>query len=122
VSAVERAHPDLRDRVRARASAIRHDDAAESAQDDLIERLWPAAICYAVTAATQDRERPYGNDPWGLLDASDELTLADHFRQVGSTLDVRALRPWYTVSLGAQVIAEVLGFDTDGAGAPLLPL
>ncbi|MEW1760552.1 hypothetical protein AB0393_29070 [Streptomyces cyaneofuscatus] len=114
VEAVETAHPDLRDRFRAQvADTLEEDEDDEdggSAPDYLVEQLWPAAICYAVAAATQERERPQGTSPWNLLeDGFEEGNLADNFHQLGSTLDAEALGNVFTLSIGVPLIAEVLG-------------
>ncbi|MCX4783891.1 hypothetical protein [Streptomyces sp. NBC_01264] len=120
VAAVERAHPDLRDHYRTELAAsleLDEDEGEEEGatrghRDYLVEQLWPAAICYAVTAATQERERPAGRSPWNLLeDGFEEGTLADHFDQVGSTLDADALGPVFTLSIGVPVIARALGWN-----------
>lgn len=84
VSAVEAAHPDLRDRFRTEMAATLEEDEEDSDGEDtrdfLVEQLWPAAICYAVTAATHFRGRPGAHSPWDLLDDGfEEGTLADHF-------------------------------------------
>lgn len=116
VSAVEAAHPDLRDRFRAQLAATLEEDEEDSGSEDprdyLVEQLWPAAICYAVAAATQFRERPGGLSPWHLLDDGfEEGNLAENFDQVGSTLDADSLGPVFTLSIGVPLIAEALGFD-----------
>jgi hypothetical protein len=114
VNAVEKAHPDLRDRFRAELAATLEedeDDGDGDGRDYLVEQLLPAAICYAVTAATQSRERPTSHSPWELLsDGFEEGTLADHFDQIGSTLDADSLGPVFTLSIGVPLIAEALGF------------
>ncbi|GGU40824.1 hypothetical protein [Streptomyces violascens] len=114
VAAVEGAHPDLRDRFRAHVAETleedEEDDAGGGVRDYLVEELWPAAICYAVTATTQIQERPKGASPWNLLeDGFEEGNLADNFRQIGSTLDADSLGPVFTLSIGVPFIAEVLG-------------
>ncbi|GAA2639286.1 hypothetical protein GCM10010425_49110 [Streptomyces spororaveus] len=116
VSAVEAAHPDLRDRFRAEVAATLEEDeedgGGEDARDYLVEELWPAALCYAVTAATQARERPTGHSPWDLLgDGFEEGNMAESFHQIGSTLDADALGPMFTLSIGVPVISEALGFS-----------
>ncbi|MFI6688362.1 hypothetical protein [Streptomyces sp. NPDC050485] len=114
VSAVETAHPDLRDRFRAQVAATLEEDEEDSDGEDprdyLVEQLWPSAICFAVTAATQFRERPDGHSPWHLLDDGfEEGNLSDHFDQIGSTLDADSLGPVFTLSIGVPLISEVLG-------------
>ncbi|MGW1362937.1 hypothetical protein ACWCQP_36715 [Streptomyces chartreusis] len=116
VSAVEAAHPDLRDRFRAETADTvewdREEDDGPKTRDYLVEQLWPAAICYAVSAATQLRERPDGRSPWHLLDDGfEEGTLAEYFDELGSTLDADSLGPVLTLSIGVPLIAEALGFD-----------
>jgi hypothetical protein len=118
VSAVEAAHPDLRDRFRAEVAATLEEDeeekdgVGENRRDYLVEQLLPAAICYAVSAATQFRERPDGHSPWHLLgDGFEEGNLAEHFDQIGSTLDADSLGPVFTLSIGVPLISEALGFD-----------
>ncbi|MFF9786280.1 hypothetical protein [Streptomyces nigrescens] len=116
VSAVETAYPDLRDRFRAQVAANLEEDEEDSNGEDerdyLVEQLWPAAICYAVTAATQFRERPGGHSPWHLLgDGFEEGNLADHFYQIGSTLDADSFGSVFTLSIGVPLISEALGFD-----------
>lgn len=115
VSAVEAAHPDLRDGFRAELAATLEEDEEDSGGEDtrdyLVEQLWPAAICYAVTAAAQFRERPGGLSAWHLLDDGfEEGNLAENFDQVGSTLDADSLGPVFTLSIGVPLIAEALGF------------
>jgi len=117
VSAVEAAHPDLRDRFRAEVANTLEEDEEDSnpaARDYLVEQLWPAAICYAVTTATQFRERPHGHSPWDLLsDGFEEGTLADHFDEIGSTLTPHSLGPVFTLSIGVPLISNVLGLKPD---------
>ncbi|MFJ4679085.1 hypothetical protein [Kitasatospora sp. NPDC088783] len=111
VDAVERDHPDLRERFRARLADILEDeeDDEEGAPDYLVEELLPAAICYAVTAATQAAERPRGHSPWHLLsDGFEEGNLADCFEEIGSILDTDPLGPAFTLSVGVPLIAELL--------------
>ncbi|UQI49634.1 hypothetical protein M1P56_16870 [Streptomyces sp. HU2014] len=115
VDAVEKAHPDLRDHFREQVAAILEEDGensdGEDARDYLVGELWPAAICYAVTAATQHQERPSGHSPWSLLDDGfEEGNLADQFDQIGSTLDTGSLGPVWTLSIGVPLIAKALGW------------
>ncbi|MEU7195524.1 hypothetical protein AB0B04_18630 [Streptomyces xinghaiensis] len=113
VKTVERAFPDLRARYRARVADLLEDDGSKDSQDYLVEALWPAVICYAVTAATQARERPTGRSPWHLLDDGfEEGTLAEHFGRIGSTLDAHSLGPVFTLSIGVPLMAEALGLKT----------
>jgi hypothetical protein len=124
VDTVEKAHPDLRDRFRAQTAATLEEDEepgeGQDPPDYLVEQLWPAAICYAVSAATQARERPDARSPWDLLDDGfEEGNLAENFDQIGSTLDADALGPVFTLSIGAPVIAEALGLAP--ARGPLWP-
>ena len=117
VGVVERAHPDLRDRFRAQMAAILEEDEDGSdgdTRDYLVEQLLPAVICYAVTTATQFRERPNGRSPWDLLDDGfEEGALADHFDQIGSSLDADSLGPLFTLSIGVPFISEVLGLKAE---------
>lgn len=120
-AAIDAAHPDLRERFRRRLAENLEDDEPDAGQvphDYLLEQLWPAAIAYAVTLATDGVER-FGQHP-PVVDMSDcleEGVLADHFAQLGS-----ALRPdddldvLFTLEVGAMVIAEALGWT---AGAQL---
>lgn len=115
VRAVEQAHPDLRDRFHAQLATVleppEEEDGADP-RDYLVEQLWPAAVCYAVSAATQERERPAGMSPWHLLgDCFEEGNLADHFDALGSTLDADSLGPMFTLSIGAPLIAKTLGLS-----------
>ncbi|WP_332758411.1 hypothetical protein [Streptomyces sp. MT206] len=117
VMAVEAAHPDLRDRFHAEMAGILEEDEKDSppaAQDYLVEQLWPAVICYAVTTATQFRERPHRQSPWDLLtDGFEEGTLADHFHQIGSTLIPQSFRSMLTLTIGVPLISNVLGLKPD---------
>ncbi|MFE2985910.1 hypothetical protein [Streptomyces sp. NPDC059262] len=63
MNAVDTAHPGLRDRFREQVAATLEEveDQVDGARGYLVEQLWPAAICYAVTAADQFRDRPGGH-------------------------------------------------------------
>ncbi len=87
-------------------------NARRAPQGGRAQRLWPAAICYAVTAATQSRERPTGHSPWDPLgDGFEEGTLAGHFDQIGNTLDTGSPGPVFTLSIGVPLITEALGLN-----------
>src|SRR5258707_201792 len=80
------AHPELRGTFRWRLEA---ELGPPSPQDSgcLVEELWPAAIAYAVTFATDRIERRGHRPPVvNLFDCIHERSLTDHFAHLRSTL------------------------------------
>jgi hypothetical protein len=115
-AAVEAAHPDLRDRFR---SWFEAELDTPSPQDSgcLVEELWPAAIAYAATFATDRIERRGHYLPVvNLFDCIQERSLTDHFAHLRSTLiEDRTMDALITLEFGAQVVATALGWGTDKA-------
>ncbi|WP_030237530.1 hypothetical protein [Streptomyces sp. NRRL S-350] len=113
VEAVERAHPDLRERFRATLAEDLEEDPDADHEDYLVETLWPAVIAYVVTLGTQSQERPGHRPPWHVLsDSFEPGTLADHFAELGSGLDGRSLHVTFTLEVGVRTVAEALGWTT----------
>ncbi|MDT7787225.1 MAG: hypothetical protein QOF58_5644 [Pseudonocardiales bacterium] len=75
LTAVDRAHPDARDRFRAYLAEELDDgfdedeDDVDRVPDEVVERLWPAVVAYAVALLTQQAERPGHRSPWHVLDS-----------------------------------------------------
>lgn len=117
VAAVETAHPDLRDRFRARLAEDLDDDPEETgtvSEDHLVEELWPAVVAYAVALGTQAQERSGHRPPWHVLsDSFEPGTLSDHFEEMGSQLDADRLGVGFTLDVGVRTVAEVLGWDPE---------
>jgi hypothetical protein len=107
VEAVDRAHPELRRRVRdeLRESLEVHD---ESEPDPFVEAVWPAVIAYVVAFTTQAAERPAHRPPLTHVTYSFD-TLADHLDQVGSNVDETDLK--ITLGVGLEMVAATLGLE-----------
>ncbi|MET8428782.1 hypothetical protein [Nocardia sp. NPDC004860] len=73
VTAIARIHPDLRGQCQInRADEIAEFlDADDSGDLDemTLERIWPAAIAYAVALLTQQSERPTHRSPWHVTES-----------------------------------------------------
>lgn len=110
VREIDRAHPDLRQRVHARDHEIdleidEGDDIPGTGLDaGTLERCWPAIIAYVTAFTTQDHDRPAHRGPWHLLDSLD--TLADHFDALGSDLDFDQVD--HVLHVAIAVVAEQL--------------
>ncbi|MBR7826241.1 hypothetical protein KDK95_08010 [Actinospica sp. MGRD01-02] len=115
-AAVEAAHPDLHDRFRSRLEAELGTPFPQDS-DLLVKELWPAAIAYAVTFATDKFERRWSRLPAvNLFDFIQERSLADHFAHLRSMLTAdRTIHALLTLEFGAQVVATALGWGTDEA-------
>jgi hypothetical protein len=96
-SAVEDAHPELRDVFRAReledlrVARMEDGDDPAGADDDpfrvaqaVFDRFWPAAIAFAVGLLTQQAERPAHRDPWHILES---FELAEWIEVLDPALD-----------------------------------
>lgn len=92
VQALDRAYPDLRDRVRTELAETDAEIAAEYGEEDqprrdrFVEAVWPALLAYVVTASTQAAERPDHRPPLQHLSGSFEM-LPEYMTEIGSTLD-----------------------------------
>jgi hypothetical protein len=103
VQAVDAAHPDLRQRVRARQREFwleASGDEDQTAPDQLVEAVWPAVVAYAVAFTTQAAERLRRRAPLEHVGYSFEtFTLKDHLDQLGSSLDVDDVASTLTIGL-----------------------
>jgi hypothetical protein len=82
-TAIDRGYPDLRERFRDREDEIiaeylddEYGDDVRPGDDDrmrlpaqLVDRLWPAVLAYAIAMLTQQAERPDHRDPWHVLES-----------------------------------------------------
>lgn len=72
-AAIDRAHPDLRDLCKANRAEEIAEFLEDDEEDDLdaatLERMWPAAVAYAVALLTQRTERAAHRRPWHVLES-----------------------------------------------------
>jgi hypothetical protein len=110
-AAIDRAHPDLRERVRAelRYSWQEARDDEGDPPDRFVNEIWPAIIAYAVTFTTQTADRPTYRPPWHVVESFDALP--DHLHQLGSDLDPDDVHA--TLTVGLEVLTDALGLPTD---------
>lgn len=115
-AAVEAAHPDLRDQFHPWLEAELGTPPPQES-GCLVEELWPAAIAYAVTFATDRVERRGHQQPLvDVFDCIQERSLADHFAHLRSTLiGDRTMDALITLEFGAQLVATALGWSTEKA-------
>jgi hypothetical protein len=85
-ASIEAANPNLREQYRRRLEAELNTPFPQY-PDCLVEPLWPAAIAYAITFATDRIERRAQNPPaLNFFDCIQERALADHLAHLGSPL------------------------------------
>ncbi len=112
VAALDKALPDLRQRVRDeqaenwREAAGIYDDADDQdPPDGFVEQVWPAAVAYAVSMTTQAAERPRHRPPLQHLPGSFD-SLQDHLRLLDVALDIGDVES--TLGVGIDIITQAL--------------
>ena len=116
-AALEAAHPNLRAQFQSRLEAELNSPFPQN-PDCLVEPLWPAAIAYAITFATDKIERRRQRPPaLNFFDCIQERALADHLAHLGSTLAAaRTMDALITLEFGAQAVATALGWSAGELG------
>lgn len=112
VAAIDTAHPDIRDRARDlqhQASDEDHDSSDETVPTGrFVDQMWPAAVAYAITFATQRAERPDTSGLWNVMGSFDELR--SHLSAVlCCQLDFEDIES--TLGCGIEVLAEALSIQ-----------
>lgn len=116
-ASIEAAHPNLRKQFRRQLETELNTPFPQH-PDCLVEPLWPAAIAYAVTFATDRLERRAQRPPTlNFFDCIQERALADHLAHLGSSLAAhRVMDALITLEFGAQVVANALGWPAGDLG------
>ena len=111
-AALEASHPNLRAQFHRRLETELNTPFRQN-PDCLVEPLWPAAIAYAITFATDRIERQAQRPPaLNFFDCIQERALADHLAHLGSQLAAhRSMDALITLEFGAQVVATALGWS-----------
>lgn len=108
VAALDEHLPDLRQRARDLDVENWRDaglDDDEPVPDRLLDRVWPAAVAYAVSLHTQAVERPTHRPPLQHLIGSFDA-LREHLNLIGSPLDFDDIEA--TLGVGIEVITDTL--------------